>query len=64
MTNIEKIRAMSAEEMAVYLVDSTEYRESAFSSASYLDFKYQEDTYNYDEAVNNTKQWLEAEVEE
>lgn len=63
-TNLEKIRAMSAEELAVYLVDATEYRAYAFSSASYLDFKYHEDTYNYDEAVNNTKQWLESEVEE
>lgn len=63
MTNLEKIRAMSAEELAVFLVDSTEYGESAFS-ISYLDFKHQEDTYNYAEAVNNTKQWLESEVEE
>lgn len=63
MTNLEKIRAMSAEELAVFLVDSTEYGESAFL-ISYLDFKHQEDTYNYDEAVNNTKQWLESEVEE
>lgn len=38
MTNIEKIRAMSAEELAVFLVDSTKYGETAFSS-TYLDFK-------------------------
>lgn len=63
MTNIEKIRAMSAEELAVFLVDSTKYGETAFSS-TYLDFKYQEDTHNYDEAVNNTMQWLDSEVEE
>lgn len=63
MTNIlEKIRAMSAEELAVFLVDSTKYGETAFSST--LDFKCQEDTHNYDEAVKNTIQWLESEVEE
>lgn len=62
-TNLEKIRAMSAEELAVYLVDATAYRESAFSPTSYLDFKYHEDTYDFNEAVNNTKQWLWSEVE-
>lgn len=31
MTNLEKIRAMSAEELAVYLVDATAYRGSAHS---------------------------------
>lgn len=59
MTNLEKIRTMSAEELARFLVCSTSYRESPNSQPTYLDFRFGEDTHDYDEAVRNTKQWLE-----
>ena len=63
LTNFERIKAMSVEEMARWLVKKTEYQESAWSEPSYLNFLTElDDTMN--SAVNGTLEWLESEVQD
>lgn len=63
MTNFERIKAMSVEEMARWLVKKTKYQESAWSEPSYLNFLTElDDTMN--SAINGTLAWLEREVQD
>ena len=63
MTNYNRIKSMSVEEMAVYLVEEHEYgvaHETYFVCPDGME--YDED--KYQEAVEYTKQWLLQEVSE
>lgn len=56
-TNADRIRAMSEEELAAWIVEKTVYQESAFSSPSYLNFLTQRDD-TKESAINGTVKWL------
>lgn len=61
-TNYDRIRNMSVEEMAKYLVEEHEYgvaHETYFLCPGGAEFEEHE----YDKAVEYTKQWLESEAE-
>lgn len=63
MTNADRIRAMSDEQLAAWLVEKTGYQESAFSSPSYLNFLTDADDTKED-AIKGTVTWLKQPVEE
>lgn len=56
-TNADRIRAMSDEELAAWLVEKTMYQESAFSSPSYLNFLTKSDD-TKEGALKGTMDWL------
>lgn len=56
-TNADRIRAMSDEELAAWLVEKTMYQESAFSSPSYLNFLTKSDD-TKEGALKGTTDWL------
>ena len=62
-TNADRIRAMSDEELAAWLVEKTGYQESAFSSPSYLNFLTDADD-TKEAAIKGTVKWLKQPVEE
>ena len=57
VTNADRIRSMSDEELAVWLVEKTMYQESAFSSPSYLNFLTESDD-TKESAIKGTVEWL------
>lgn len=57
MTNADKIRAMSDEELAAWLVEKTVYQESPFSPPSYLNFLTGLDD-TKESAIKGTVDWL------
>lgn len=61
MTNFEKIKTMTIEELTQFLVQSTAYKESVWSQTSYLNFKNKHNA-NYEDAIDGTIDWLAAEV--
>ena len=63
-TNADRIRAMSDEELAKWLVEKTMYQESAWSEPSYLNFLTETDD-TMESAIKGTVKWLKqpAEVE-
>ena len=62
-TNADRIRAMSDEELAVWLVKKTAYQESAFSYPSYLNFLTESDD-TKEGAIKGTVEWLQQPAEE
>lgn len=62
-TNADRIRAMSDEELAVWLVKKTVYQESAFSCPSYLNFLTELDD-TKESAIRGTVEWLQQPAEE
>lgn len=62
-TNADRIRAMSDEELAVWLVKKTVYQESAFSCPSYLNFLTELDD-TKESAIKGTVEWLQQPAEE
>lgn len=63
ITNYDRIKSMSVEEMAVYLVEEHEYgvaHETYFVCPDGMEF----DEDKYKEAIEYTKQWLLQEVSE
>jgi hypothetical protein len=57
MTNFERIKAMSVEEMAILVLDfDREYAEYILSDGTV--------TCSQEEAIEDAKKWLESEVEE
>lgn len=60
-TNADRIRAMSDEELAEWLVKKTAYQESAFSSPSYLNFLTELDD-TKESAIKGTIEWLKQPV--
>ena len=61
-TNADRIRAMSDDELAVWLVEKTAYQESAFSSPSYLNFLTDADD-TKESAIKGTFEWLRQPAE-
>jgi hypothetical protein len=63
-TNADRIRAMSDEELAEWLVKKTKYQESAWSEPSYLNFLTEMDD-TMESAIKGTVEWIKqpAEVE-
>ena len=62
-TNGDRIRAMSDEELAEWLVIQTVYQESAFSPPSYRNFLSDLDD-TKENAIKDTKEWLKQPAEE
>ena len=62
ITNADRIRAMSDEELAVWLVKKTMYQESAFSCPSYLNFLTELDD-TKESAIKGTVEWLQQPAE-
>lgn len=62
-TNADRIRAMSDEELAEWLVKKTKYQESAWSEPSYLNFLTESDD-TIASAINGTIAWLQQPAEE
>ena len=62
-TNADRIRDMSDDELAVWLVEKTVYQESAFSCPSYLNFLTELDD-TKESAIKGTAEWLQQPVEE
>lgn len=62
ITNADRIRAMSDEELAVWLVKKTVYQESAFSRPSYLNFLTELDD-TKESAIKGTVEWLQQPAE-
>ena len=61
-TNADRIRAMSDEELAEWLVEKTVYQESAWSKPTYLNFlTSRNDT--KENAINGTAEWLQQPAE-
>lgn len=56
-TNADRIRAMSDEELARWVVEKTVYQESAFSPPSYLNFLTGLDD-TKESAIKGTVDWL------
>lgn len=56
-TNADRIRAMSDEELAKWLVKKTKYQESAWSEPSYLNFLTESDD-TLESAIKGTTEWL------
>lgn len=63
ITNADRIRAMSDEELAAWLVEKTAYQESAFSSPSYLNFLTESDD-TKESAIKGTVKWLKQPVKD
>jgi hypothetical protein len=61
-TNADRIRAMSDEELAVWLVKKTKYQESAWSAPSYLNFLTESDD-TMESAIKGTVEWLKQPAE-
>lgn len=61
-TNADRIRAMSDEELAAWLVQKTVYQESAWSEPSYLNFLTSRDD-TKENAINGTVEWLKQPAE-
>lgn len=57
LTNADRIRAMSDEELAKWLVKKTKYQESAWSAPSYLNFLTESDD-TMESAIKGTAEWL------
>ena len=62
-TNADRIRAMSDEELAEWLVQKTVYQESAWSEPSYLNFLTSRDD-TKESAIKGTVEWLKQPAEE
>lgn len=62
-THADRIRSMTDEELAEWLVGKTFYRESAWSEPSYLNFLTGRSE-AYKDAVSGTKEWLQQPEEE
>ena len=62
LTNADRIRAMSDEELAAWLVQKTVYQESAWSEPSYLNFLTSRDD-TKENAINGTVEWLKQPAE-
>ena len=62
VNNADKIRAMSDEELAAWLVKKTVYQESAFSCPSYLNFLTELDD-TKESAIKGTVEWLQQPAE-
>lgn len=62
-TNADRIRAMSDEELANWLVQKTVYQESAWSEPSYLNFLTSQDD-TKENAIKGTVEWLKQPAEE
>ena len=62
-TNADRIRAMSDEELAEWLVKKTMYQESAWSEPSYLNFLTESDDV-LESAIKGTAEWLKQSAEE
>ena len=56
-TNADRIRAMSDEDLAAWLVKKTVYQESAFSHPSYLNFMTGSDD-TKESAIKGTVKWM------
>lgn len=63
VTNADRIRAMSDEELAKWLVEKTVYQESAFSHPSYLNFLTGSDD-TKESAIKGTVKWLKQPVKD
>ena len=63
MTNADRIRAMSDEELAVWIVEKTEYQESVFTYPTYLNFLTESDD-TKEGAIKGTVDWLQQTVVE
>ena len=61
--NADRIRAMSDEELAKWLVKKTKYQESAWSAPSYLNFLTESDD-TMESAIKGTTEWLKQPAEE
>lgn len=61
-TNADRIRAMSDDELAEWLVKKTKYQESAWSEPSYLNFLTELDD-TMESAIKGTVEWLKQPVE-
>lgn len=61
-TNADRIRAMTDEELAKWLVSKTFYQESAWSEPSYLNFLTKRDD-TESRAVDGTLKWLQQPAE-
>ena len=57
-TNADRIREMSDEELAVWLVEKTVYQESAFTYPTYLNFLTESDD-TKEGAIKGTVDWLQ-----
>ena len=62
-TNADRIRAMSDEELAVWIVEKTEYQESVFTYPTYLNFLTESDD-TKEGAIKGTVDWLQQPVVE
>ena len=62
-TNADRIRAMSDEELAEWLVIQTVYQESAFSPPSYRNFLTDRDD-TKEKAIPDTVKWLKQPAED
>ena len=62
LTNADRIRAMSDEELAEWLVKQTVYQESAFSPPSYRNFLTDRDD-TKENAIPDTVKWLKQPAE-
>ena len=63
VTNADKIRSMTDEELAVWLVEKTEYQESVFTYPSYLNFLTESDD-TKEGAIKGTLEWLQQPAED
>lgn len=61
-TNADRIRAMSDEELAAWLVKKTKYQESAWSQPSYLNF-LTESNDTMESAIKGTVEWIKQPAE-
>ena len=61
-TNADRIRAMSDEELAKWLVQKTKYQESAWCAPSYLNFLTGSDD-TLESAIKGTVKWLKQPAE-
>jgi len=61
MTNGDRIRSMSDEELAEYIVSETGYQESSWSQTNYATGDG-ESFNNYDKAFLNELEWLKKNV--
>ena len=62
-SNADRIRAMSDEELAVWIVEKTEYQESVFTYPTYLNFLTESDD-TKEGAIKGTVDWLQQPVVE
>ena len=62
LTNGDRIRSMSDEKLAAWLVKKTKYQESAWSQPSYLNFLTESDD-TMESAIKGTVEWLKQPVD-